>query len=130
VLLIAGDIDAARGAQTMTAMRAILDGLRTGGDLEEDFVRARRRVVRRRLARSSDPSAIADALSLIALGTVPPDYRSRRARDAAEVRLADVVAQIEQRLGDQREVAVLVGPATAAKAAYAAAGVTQYEVMK
>lgn len=73
VLLVVGDVDAARAEEVQAALRRGLERLRAGEGLEDRLKRARSAVLRQLHAELGDSRAIADRLQDLAARRLPDD---------------------------------------------------------
>ncbi len=122
---INGEVDAARSG---AALRAMLDAVATArGDaaaLAEDFVRARRRVLARALASSTETGTLASELEYIAANDLPATYFTKFVQDVTATTVDDVVALAALDLATAHMVVVVVGPGKAVEAAFHEVGAT------
>lgn len=122
-LTVSGDVDAAHAGH---ALRAMLDGIEAArGDaaaIAADFVRARRRVLARVLASSTETGRLASELAFIAEHDLPADYFTRLVDAVATTTVDDVVALAAGDLDATHQVVVLTGPGAAVDAALAEVG--------
>ena len=127
-----GRVDADKATESLRAMRAGIDGLRTGDKLEEDFVRSRQVVLHDLLTRKNDSGTLADQLATIAMYDLPPDYFEKLIRQVAALSPAQVRALIAAELPPEKEVIAARGPRAAMKKAFAENGITEvaYDALK
>jgi zinc protease len=122
LLAISGDVEPARAAEALVAIRAEIAAVRGGGEaIAADFVRARRRVLEQLLADAADAGSVAGELEAIAAFDLGADYFTDIARRAAQMTAADLAALVAAELPADREVVVLRGPAALTRSMFAAA---------
>ena len=129
-LIVDGYVDAGRAGEVMRLMQAALAGLRTGDDaLAADFVRARRAALTRALADPMMSSTVADELESAVTDHRPIDDAEYLPPAIAATTLQKARAVIAADLQPERMVAVLSGRQADLAAAFAAAGVTHFQVV-
>jgi len=121
---LGGAIDAPRAGEALKAMRAGVDALRSGAELEVAFVRARRKVIQQLLGESTLSTEMATRLGRIARFGVEPGYYNTLLRQTAALSLAQIKDMIAQELDPKNEVIVTLGDRDAVTRAFAEAGIT------
>ncbi len=106
---IGGTIDAERAGETLKALRASLDELRHGDKFDEDFVRARRKVLGGMLGESTVTTELAFRLGAVALYGLDPNYYNTMMQQVAAVSPAQVKALLAHELDPSNEVLVVLG---------------------
>lgn len=99
-----GGVDAERAGESLAAMRDKIDSLRRGDDFDRDFATARRMVLKRLLAESTDTNSIAGRLATVAAYNLPADYYDQLVRKVAAVSPDDVKALMAAELKPELEV--------------------------
>jgi zinc protease len=124
LLSISASLDAERAGEAFVALRDALAKLRDGEELDESFVRARRRALEVVLASTVDSESVADELRFMALHDVPLNYYDALARRVGKMRPSDVRPLLEDILDFDRAVVVAEGPEAAVTAMYEAAAIS------
>jgi zinc protease len=128
IIAVDGHVDPGRAGEVLRRMLADLDGLRQGdAELAADFVRARRTALAGALAHPMQSDAVADALESAVTHHAPIDTSSLRAAAIARTTLADARSMIAADLQPQRMVVLLSGRPADTSAAFAAAGISEYQ---
>lgn len=90
---VQSDLDPVRAAKASSAIVSELESLRThAGELAEDFVRARRRVLATALAEAAGVTAVSDELEYVVRRGLPVNHIDQLALEISQVSLADVAA--------------------------------------
>jgi zinc protease len=130
VLEVDGLVNAGRAGEAMRQLQADLGGLRAGdAALAADFVRGRRAALTRALADPARSSTAADRLERVAASQLPNDAIETLPAEIAATTLDAARAVIAQDLQAARMVVVLDGRPQDTAAAFAAAGVTQFQTV-
>jgi predicted Zn-dependent peptidase len=108
-LQVTGTVDAARGAESLAALRANIEELRRGEDFLDDFVHARDAVLARELAEASDSAALGARLAQMAMFGKDPSYADELVRAIGRLDPRDVLALARSELDPAHEVIVLGG---------------------
>jgi predicted Zn-dependent peptidase len=116
-------VDAPRAGEAIRAMRAGIDALRSGSDLDALFVRARRKVVQELLNGSTVSSELARRLGENSRFGLGPSFDNELLRDTAALTPEQIKQLIARELEPRSEVIVLLGDRAAVTQAYAAAGI-------
>lgn len=106
---VGGTIDAERAGETLKALRASLDALRAGDHFNEDFVRARRKLLSTMLGESTITTELASRLGTIATYGLDPKWSNTLLQQIAAVSPAQVKALLASELDPQKEIIVILG---------------------
>jgi zinc protease len=129
--VIGGTIDAERAGETIKALRESLDGLRTGdAEWDEDFVRARRRLIETLLGESTVTSELASRLTFIAEYGLAPNYYNTLLQQIAAVSPAQVRSLIKNELDPANEVVVALGDQAHLDKTFKDAGITDVKIVE
>jgi zinc protease len=122
-LLIGGDVDEAKAPEALTRVLAEVAAVRDGGaGQREAFVRARRKMLARALARRGGAASGASQLASLAANRLPHDYDRELAQRIAAL-TPDAVAKVAAAdLAEKHMVVMVRGKAAVVDAALAAAG--------
>lgn len=102
---VQSNLDPARAAKAASAIVSELESLRAkAGELAEDFVRARRRVLATALADAAGVTAVADELEYVVRRGLPVNHIDQLALEISRVSLADVAAVAAADFDPQRRV--------------------------
>jgi zinc protease len=130
ILEVDGLVDAGRAGEAVRQIEADLGGLRTGdAALAADFVRARRAALVRALGDPGRSSLAADRLEAVAANHLPLDAVETLPAEIAASTLDTARAVIAQDLQATRMVLMLGGRPQDTAAAFAAAGMTQFQTV-
>ena len=122
--VMGGGVDTAKGAESLAAMRDAVDSLRRGDDFDRDFATARRMVLKRLLAESTDTMSLFQRLSNIATYNLQPDFYDQQVRFVAAVSPAQVRDLIKNELPSERETIVIMSTRDVLDKTFAGAGIT------
>jgi hypothetical protein len=123
-------VDAGRAGEAVRQIEADLGGLRTGdAALAADFVRARRAALVRALGDPGRSGLAADRLEAVAANHLPLDAVETLPAEIAATTLDTARAVIAQDLQATRMVLMLGGRPQDTAAAFAAAGMTQFQTV-
>ena len=123
---VEGELEPARAAKAAVAIVSELERLRTGaGALEEDFVRARRRVLATTLADMSGATALAEELEYDARRGLPLDYFARLSLALSQLTPEQVAAVAAVDLAPSRRVVLVTAPPEHLEPVLQALGATQ-----
>ncbi len=126
-----GAVDARRAGESLRAMRAGIDSLRTGhDDFDSDFVRARRRVIQRILGQSTVSASVADRLGIVARYNLSPGYFAGLLKDVAAASPGRVKELIFEELGAENEVVVCMADRPTLMRAFAEAGIEKSKLVE
>lgn len=118
-----GTVDAARAGESLKAMRDKIDSLRRGEDFDEDFAIARRMVMKRLLAESTDTGTLAFRLGFIATYGLPLNYFDQQIQFVAAVSPAQVRALMQTELDPNKEIIVNMASREVLEKAFTEAGI-------
>lgn len=107
--VVGGTIDAERAGESIAALRASIDALRNGDRFEEDFVRARRKIMSNLLGESTVTVELAARLGTIATYGLDTRYYNQLLKQVAAVSPAQVRALLKNEIDPAKEVIVLLG---------------------
>jgi zinc protease len=118
------DLDPERGGEAAAALLAELTRLRDApADLDEDFVRARKRAMAHALADTAGASDTADDLVFVAAHGLTLDYFSTLAETIGRLTIDDLQRLIATDLAEKRMVVAISGREPVVQAILEAAGV-------
>ncbi len=129
--VIGGTMDAERAGESIKAIRDGLDDMRRGDDeFNEDFVRARRKLIGNMLGESTVTGELAQRLSFIAQHNLPPTYYNTLLQQIAAVSPAQIRALIKTELDPANEVVVALGDKAHLDKAFAEAGIKDVKIVE
>jgi zinc protease len=128
--IVGGTIDAERAGETIKALREALDDLRAGNKFDEDFVRARRKILSGMLAESTVTTEIATRLASIALYNLDNNYYNTMLQQVAAVSTAQVKALLKRELDPNNEVLVVLGDKAHLDKTFADAGIKDVKIVE
>ena len=129
--IIGGTIDAERAGETIKALRESLDGLRTNdADWDEDFVRARRKLIETLLGESTVTAELAQRLIFVSQYNLTPNYYNQLLQQIAAVSPAQVRALIKQELDPNNEVVVVLADQAHLDKTFQDAGITDVKIVE
>lgn len=128
--VVGGTIDAERAGESIKALRASLDGLRKGEHFEEDFVRARRNILKGLLAESTVTSELAARLGQIAMYGLDANYYNTLLQQVAAVSPAQIRALIQHELNPANEVIVMLADKDHLNKTFAEAGLNDVKIVE
>ncbi|MBS1118717.1 MAG: peptidase domain protein [Deltaproteobacteria bacterium] len=127
--VIGGTIDAERAGESIKALRDSFDELRAGKRFDEDFVRARRKILSQMLGESTVTTEIAGRLTSIALYGLDPNYYNTMLQQIAAVSTAQVKALLARELDPNNEVLVVLGDKAHLDKTFADAGIKDVKIV-
>jgi zinc protease len=127
---LGGDVDSERGGESIKAMRDGIAMLRRGDHFDEDFVRARRKVVSALLGESTVTAELASRLGFIAIHGLGPDHYRTLLQQVASVSPAQIHALIQNELDPSREAVIVLGDRDHLGRAFASAGLTGARIIE
>ncbi len=127
---LGGTIDAERAGETIKALRQSLDDLRHGDKFDEDFVRARRKVLSGLLGESTVTTELAFRLSSVALYGLDPAYYNTMLQQVAAVSPAQVKSLLAHELDPNNEVLVVLGDKAHLDKTFADAGLKDVKIVE
>jgi zinc protease len=122
-LTISGPVDAARAGEALKAMRDGVDAMRHGDHVVEDFVRARRDVLRKLVADSTDSGRLAARLLVTSRHGLPPSFDEELIQKVAALTPREIMAVLAD-VRPEAEVVALLGAKKFVEKAYQDAGIT------
>jgi zinc protease len=129
--VIGGTIDAERAGESIKALRESLDGLRANDkDFDEDFVRARRKLIGTLMGESTVTSELAQRLGFIAVYNLNGNYYNTLLQQIAAVSPAQIRALIKSELNPQNEVIVALGDKAHLDKTFAEAGIKDVKIVE
>ena len=130
VYQMGGALDGERAGEALKAMRDGIDRLRKGEKFDDDFVKARRKILRELVENATEASAAESQLAEIAQFELPPDHFEKLIKRVAALSPAQVHALIDAELKPELEVIVLLGGSGKIKKAYEGAGIKDATFVK
>jgi zinc protease len=128
--VIGGTIDAERAGETLKELRASFDRLRAGDHFNEDFVRARRKLVSSMLAESTVTTDIVSKLGEIALYGLDTSWPNTLLQQVAAASPAQIKALMASELDPSHEVIVISGDRAHVEKTFADAGITDVKLIE
>jgi len=129
--VLGGTMDAERAGESIKAIRDGLDDMRRGDDeFNEDFVRARRKLIGNMLGESTVTGELATRLGFIAQHNLPPTYYNTLLQQIAAVSPAQIRALIKTELDPANEVIVALGDKAHLDKAFAEAGIKDVKIVE
>jgi predicted Zn-dependent peptidase len=128
--VVGGTIDAERAGESIKALRASLDALRKGDHFEEDFVRARRKILSGLLGVSTVTSELALRLGTIELYGLDTKYYNTLLQQVAAVSPAQVRALIQHELNPANEVIVMLADKDHLNKTFSEAGLNDVKIVE
>jgi len=128
--VVGGTIDAERAGESIKALRESIDALRAGDHFDEDFVRARRKLLTTLLGESTVTSELAMRLSTIATYHLDPNYYNTLLQQIAAVSPAQVKALMKKELNPANEIVVLQGDKDHVSKTFAGAGIKDVKLVE
>jgi zinc protease len=128
---IQSDLDPGRAAKAATAIVSELEALRAkAGDMAEEFVRARRRVLATALADAAGVTAVADELEYVARRGLPVNHIDQLALAISKVTLADVATVAAADFDPRRRVVSVTAAPERVEALMSALGATDPRIFE
>jgi zinc protease len=128
---VGGTIDAERGGETLKALRASIDSLRTGDqDFDEQFARARREIVKDLLGQSTVTSELTSRLAFVAEFGLDINYYNTKLQQVAAVAPAQVKALMKSELDPNNEIVVVFGDRAHVEKTFADAGIKDVKIVE
>ncbi len=124
-------VDAARGGESLKALRDGIDKLRVGGqDFDIAFVRARRMLVQQMLGESTVSAQVAGSLGFIDRYDLEPGYFNTLLKTIAVAPVALIKSLIERELDAKSEIVVLQADRATLEATFKDAGITDFRIVE
>jgi zinc protease len=127
---IGGTIDAERAGESIKALRESIDALRKGDHFEEDFVRARRKLITSMLGESTITTELAFKLGTIATYGLDPKWDNTLLQQIAAVSPAQVKALIANELSPANEIIVLLGDKAHVERTFSEVGIKDVKLVE
>jgi zinc protease len=127
---VAGTVDADRAGESLKAMREFVDSLRKGERFDEDFVRARRKVISELFGTSTVTSDLADSLAFISNYGLDAKFYNSLLQQVAATPTSLVKALIQNELSPQNEVVVIMGSKAQLDKAFKEAGIKDVKLIE
>ena len=127
--VVGGTIDAERAGESIKALRESIDALRHGDHFDEDFVRARRKLLSTLLTESTVTTELAGRLAQIAMFNLSTNYYNTLLQQVAAVSPAQVKALLAHEIDPNNEVIVVLGDKAHLDKAFADAGITDVKIV-
>jgi predicted Zn-dependent peptidase len=129
--VLGGTIDAERAGESIKALRDSLDDLRKGdAEFDEDFVRARRKLVGNLLGESTVTYELAQRLGFISTYKLDPSFYNQLLQQIAAVSPAQIRALLKTELDPSNEVVVLLGDKAHLDKAFRDAGINDVKIVE
>jgi len=127
---VGGTIDAERAGESIKALRESLDALRAGEHFDEDFVRARRRILSTLLGTSTVNDELAYRLGLISIFGLNPNHYNTLIQQIAAASPAQIKQLIKTELDPNNEVLVVLGDKAHLEKTFADAGIKDVKIVE
>jgi zinc protease len=128
--VLGGTIDAERAGESIKALRESFDALRKGDHFDEDFVRARRKILSTMLAESTVTTELAQRLTQIEQYGLQPGFYNTLLQQVAAVSPAQVKALVAHELDPNNEVVVVLADKAHLDKTFADAGITDVKIVE
>lgn len=128
--VLGGTIDAERAGESIKALRESFDMLRKGEHFDEDFVRARRKILSSLLAESTVTTELAMRLVQVEQYGLSPGFYNTLLQQVAAVSPAQVKALIAHELDPNNEVIVVLADKDHLDKTFAGAGITDVKIVE
>jgi zinc protease len=129
IFLIQSSVDRERSGESLRALLAALDEVRTG-HLTAAFVRARRRLLFQMLADMRHSERVADQLEREAAYGLPERHAEKLVERVARSSVGELRRVIARELAPEHQVVLVRGQRASVKAAFQAAGIVRYRVIE
>ncbi|MCX5746934.1 MAG: pitrilysin family protein [Proteobacteria bacterium] len=127
---VGGTIDAERAGESIKAMRDAIESLREGTKFDEDFVRARRKILTGLLGESTVTSELAGRLGFISTYGLDASFYNTLLQQVAAVSPAQLRALLKGELDPSNEVIVILGDRPHLDRAFAEAGLKDVKIVE
>ncbi len=128
MFLIHSSVDRERSGESLRALLAALDEVRTGS-ITAAFVRARRRVLFQMLADTLHSERVADEFERAAAQRLPALHAEKLAARVAGLRVDELRRVLARELAPEHQVVLVRGQRASVEAAFQAAGIARYRVL-
>ncbi len=127
---IGGTIDAERAGESIKALRESIDALRAGDHFDEDFARARRKLITSMLGESTVTTELAAKLGTIASYGLDPKWDNTLLQQIAAVSPAQVKALLARELDPAKEIVVVLGDKAHVDRTFAEVGIKDVRIVE
>lgn len=127
---LGGTIDAERVGESIKALRESFNALRAGDHFDEDFVRARRKILGKLLGESTVTAELAQRLGFIAQFGLDTNYYNTLLQQVAAASPAQIKALLKTELDPNNEVVVILGDKPHLDKAFKDAGITDVKIVE
>ncbi len=127
---VGGTIDAERVGESIKAIRDSFEALRNGDKFNEDFVRARRKLISDLLGQSTVTRELAGRLGILAEFGLDPNHYDKLLAEIGTVPPALVKALVKTELDPKNEIIVILGDKPHVEKAFADAGITDVKFVE
>jgi zinc protease len=127
--VVGGTIDAERAGESIKALRDSIEELRKGDRFDEDFARARRKLVSSMLSESTVTQELAQRLSFISLYGLDINYYNGLLQQIAAVSPAQVKALLAHEIDPANEVIVILGDRAHIDKTFKDAGINDVKIV-
>jgi predicted Zn-dependent peptidase len=127
---IGGTIDAERAGESIKALRESIDALRKGDHFDEDFARARRKLITTMLGESTVTTELAAKLGTIASYGLDPKWDNTLLQQIAAVSPAQVKALVAHELDPAKEIVVVLGDKAHVDRTFAEVGIKDVRIVE
>jgi zinc protease len=128
--VIGGTIDAERAGESIKALRESFDMLRQGDHFDEDFVRARRKILSQLLAESTVTTELVQRLVQVEQYGLQPTFYNTLLQQVAAVSPAQVKALLAHELDPSNEVIVVLADKAHLDKTFADAGIKDVKIVE
>jgi predicted Zn-dependent peptidase len=127
---IGGTIDAERAGESIKALRDSIDALRKGDHFDEDFARARRKLVTSMLGESTVTIELAAKLGTIATYGLDPKWDNTLLQQIAAVSPAQVKMLLATELNPANEIIVMLGDRAHVERTFGEVGIKDVKIVE
>jgi zinc protease len=127
---VGGTMDAERAGESLKALRDSFDELRKGDHFDEDFARARRKLITGMLGESTVTTELALRLGTIAMYGLDPKWDNTLLQQIAAVSPAQVKALMANELNTNNEIIILLGDRTHVERTFSDLGIKDVKVVE
>jgi zinc protease len=127
---VGGTIDAERAGESLRALREYIDSLRKPEKFDEDFVRARRKIISTLLGESTVTSELAGRLGFMSMFGLDNKYYNSLLQQVSAVSPAQIRALIASELNPANEIIVIKGDKAHLDRAFSEAGLKDVKLVE
>ena len=127
---VGGTIDAERAGESIKALRESIDALRKGDHFDEDFARARRKLITTMLGESTVTTELAAKLGTIASYGLDPKWDNTLLQQIAAVSPAQVKSLIANELNPANEIIVMLGDRAHVERTFSETGIKDVKIVE